>query len=73
VLIRMMITIALVAIAGINPALGNTIAAERNTPRALADPAYIAMGLDTYPSTEADQLRSLTIKGGYEAVGSGRV
>ena len=63
VLTRMTIAFALVAIAGINPALANTNATERDTPRALAEAAYVAMGLGTHSSNEADQLRTLIVNG----------
>ena len=59
VLTRMTIAFALVAIAGINPALANTNATERDTPRALAEAAYVAMGLGIHSSNEAGQLRTL--------------
>jgi len=63
VLTRMMITFAIVAVAGINPALANTNATERDTPQALAEAAYVAMGLSTHSSHEADQLRTLIVNG----------
>jgi glyoxylase-like metal-dependent hydrolase (beta-lactamase superfamily II) len=54
---------ALVGIAGVSLALANTNANRRDTPRALAEAAYIAMGLDTHSSKQTDQLRTLIAKG----------
>ena len=60
---RTTITIALVGIAGMSLALANANASGRDTPQALAEAAYIAMGLGTHSSKETDQLRTLIIKG----------
>ena len=60
---RTTITNALVGIAGMSLALANTNASGRDTPQALAEAAYIAMGLGTHSSKETDQLRTLIIKG----------
>jgi glyoxylase-like metal-dependent hydrolase (beta-lactamase superfamily II) len=63
VLRRTTITIALVGMAGMSLALANTNASGRDTPQALAEAAYIAMGLGTHSSEETDQLRTLITKG----------
>ena len=60
---RTTITIALAVIAGMSLALANTNASGRDTPQALAEGAYIAMGLGTHSSKETDQLRTLIVKG----------
>lgn len=60
---RTTITIALVGMAGMSLALANTNASGRDTPQALAEAAYIAMGLGTHSSEETDQLRTLITKG----------
>ncbi len=60
---RTTIIIALVAIASMSPALANANASERGTPQALAEAAYIAMGLGALSSKETDQLRTLIING----------
>src|SRR5215216_4767522 len=63
VLRRTTIAIALAGIAGMSLALANTNASGRDTPRALAEGAYIAMGLGTHSSKETHQLRTLIVKG----------
>lgn len=60
---RTTIIIALVAIASVMPALAGAKASERNTPQALAEAAYIAMGLDAHSSEDEDQLRTLVVEG----------
>ena len=60
---RTTITIALVGMAGMSLALANRNASGRDTPQALAEAAYIAMGLGTHSSEETDQLRTLITKG----------
>lgn len=60
---RTTIIIALVAIASVMPALANAKTSDRGTPQALAEAAYIAMGLGAHSSKEEDQLRTLIIKG----------
>jgi glyoxylase-like metal-dependent hydrolase (beta-lactamase superfamily II) len=71
VLRRATVIIALVAIAGVTPVLANTDASERGTPQALAESAYIAMGFDDRSSREADQLRTLIVKGTMKQWGPG--
>jgi hypothetical protein len=63
VLRRTTITIALVGLAGMSLALADANASGRDTPRALAEAAYVAMGLGTHSSKETDRLRTLIIKG----------
>ena len=60
---RTTITIALVGIAVMSLALADTNASGRDTPRALAEAAYVAMGLGTHSSKETDRLRTLITKG----------
>lgn len=60
---RTTITIALVGIAGMSLALADTNASGRDTPQALAEAAYIAMGLGPHSSKETDQLRTLITQG----------
>jgi len=47
----------------ISLALANLNASGLDTPRAIAEAAYIAMGLGSHSSEEKDQLRTLITKG----------
>jgi glyoxylase-like metal-dependent hydrolase (beta-lactamase superfamily II) len=56
------IIIALVGIAAASPALAKRIASGRDTPQALVEAAYVAMGGGALTS-QTDQLRTLIVKG----------
>lgn len=60
---RTTIMSALVGIMGASPSLANPNAAVRNTPQALVEAAYIAMGGGAPSSKAADRLRTLITKG----------